>query len=72
MVSVGYMHEMGNGVPRDLIEARKWYEKAAAAGNAVGMTNLGNLYLDGRGVTQDRTEAMSALSEHREPVFKDH
>jgi hypothetical protein len=27
MNSVGYMYEMGNGIPKDLVEARKWYEK---------------------------------------------
>jgi TPR repeat protein len=29
--------------PPDLAEARRWYEKAATAGNTEAMTNLGNL-----------------------------
>jgi len=33
----------GNGVPVDYAEARKWYEKAAAAGNEVAKANLKKL-----------------------------
>ena len=31
--NLGYMYENGQGVAKDLYEARKWYEKAAAQGH---------------------------------------
>jgi TPR repeat protein len=40
MVNLGNLYLNGNGVPKDYAEARKWYEKAAAAGNEVAKTNL--------------------------------
>jgi TPR repeat protein len=42
---------------QDYAEARRWYEKAAAAGNAAAMTNLGWLYDNGQGVPQDYVAA---------------
>ena len=36
----------------------KWYRKAADAGHAVAMNNIGVLYHNGWGVSQDYTEAM--------------
>jgi TPR repeat protein len=41
----------------DYAEARRWYEKAAAAGEAQGMINLGSLYEAGNGVPQDYAAA---------------
>lgn len=34
-----------------------WYERAATAGNAIAMTNLGALYENGWGVPKDYTHA---------------
>ena len=42
---------------KDYAEARKWYEKAAAAGNAFAMNGLGLIYLNGYGVALDYVEA---------------
>ena len=39
-------------------QALKWYQKAAEAGDAVGMTDLAVLYSDGKGVTQDPAKAL--------------
>jgi hypothetical protein len=39
------------------VEAHRWYEKAAALGDAVAMNNLGVLYNTGRGVSRDYAEA---------------
>jgi TPR repeat protein len=47
----------GRGVAQDYGRAREWYEKAADAGNASAMTNLGWLYEKGMGVTQDYSKA---------------
>src|SRR5262249_29651647 len=42
---------------KDYARARELYERAAAAGSAVSMNNLGVLYGNGRGVNRDYTEA---------------
>jgi TPR repeat protein len=33
MLTLGSLYEEGHGAPRDVAEARRWYEKALAAGN---------------------------------------
>jgi TPR repeat protein len=50
-------YERGEGVAIDYTKAREWYEKAAAAGNGVAMSNIGVLYARGWGVPQDYTMA---------------
>ncbi len=40
MVQLGVMYAAGSGVPKDDAQARKYFERAAAAGNARGATNL--------------------------------
>jgi len=51
---LGYCLEHGYGVDRpDHDQARQWYEKAATAGHATAMNNLGRLYNDGSGVPQN-------------------
>jgi TPR repeat protein len=42
---------------KSIEEAREWYEKAAAQGNAIAQFNLGVLYHYGKGVPQDDTMA---------------
>lgn len=36
-----------------------WYRKAADAGDAAGMFNLGIMYEDGRGMPRDDAQALS-------------
>jgi TPR repeat protein len=43
MVELGVMVGTGSGVPKDEAEARKWFERAAAAGNPRGISNLAAL-----------------------------
>ena len=43
---------------QDYKEAMKWYQKAAAQGNAIAQKNIGYLYDQGKGVEQDYEEAM--------------
>jgi uncharacterized protein len=43
-------YEAGNGVAKNIDEARRWYEKAAAGGDANAMNNLGYLYQAGDGI----------------------
>jgi uncharacterized protein len=40
---LGVMYEFGHGVAQDYGKAREWYQKAADAGNAIGMDHLGAL-----------------------------
>ncbi|MDZ5646080.1 tetratricopeptide repeat protein [Nitrospirillum sp. BR 11828] len=43
----------------DNAQARAWYEKAAAQGEAHAMNNLGSLYFLGRGVPQDPAKGLA-------------
>jgi TPR repeat protein len=53
----GERYLYGRGVPQDYEKARKWYEKAAAAGNGGGLNALGWLYQNGWGVSRDYAKA---------------
>jgi hypothetical protein len=46
------------GTKADLVEARTWYEKAAARGDVNAISNIGNIYFEGRGVPQDVPRAL--------------
>ncbi|MGA9764787.1 MAG: restriction endonuclease, partial [Rhodomicrobium sp.] len=49
------------GIPelaQDDAETVRWYRKAAGAGDAGAMYNLGSMYQEGRGVAQDDAEAV--------------
>lgn len=54
---VGYYYANGKGVPRDDVEAVKWYRKAAEQGYVDAQSSLGNCYLNGEGVAKDDAEA---------------
>ena len=43
--SLGYAYEFGIGTPLNIKEAMKYYEMAARQNNAIGMTNLADLYI---------------------------
>ena len=45
------------GVPKDDVEAVRWYRLAAAQGLDEAQYALGNMYADGWGVPQDAAEA---------------
>ncbi len=55
--NLGLLYYDGQGVPRDYIKAREWFEKAAAQGHAGAQNNLGALYEFGHGVKQDSVRA---------------
>jgi hypothetical protein len=61
MVSLGLLHEAGEGVPRDLKAAADLYAKAAARGSADGAINLAFALMKGVGVDRDTTRAVSLL-----------
>jgi TPR repeat protein len=55
---LGYIYEGGEkGVPKDEVEAARWYAKAAALGNRASQFSLGNMYEFGKGVKVDRRKA---------------
>jgi TPR repeat protein len=47
----------GDVLPRDTVEAAKWYRKGAEAGWAEAQYALGVCYADGEGVKEDKAEA---------------
>jgi len=55
--NLGVIYANGRGVPRDDVEAVKWYRKAGEQGNAVAQFNLGVSYMNGWGVPQDYVSA---------------
>ena len=56
-IELGSMYGLGQGVPRDDVEAVGWFRKAADQGNAEAQDNLGITYASGLGVPQDDVEA---------------
>ena len=60
--NVGVMYDSGRGVTANPVEARKWYERAAAQGLAEAQNNLGMLYSKGRGVEVSQSRAIELWS----------
>lgn len=52
------MLEDGKGIPKDEVEALKWYRKAAEQGYAPAQNILGVTYTTGHGVPNDDVEAV--------------
>ena len=55
--NLGRMYALGDDVPKDNVEAVKWYRKAAEQGNADAQTCLGVQYYRGFGVPRDLVQA---------------
>lgn len=58
LASLGYLYDMGYGVPQDYKLAVEYYQKAADLNSAWAMNNLGASYADGNGVEQNYDIAM--------------
>lgn len=56
---LGGMYDNGSGVPRDAVEAVKWYRMAAEQGYCPAQSMLGSMYTLGRGVPKDDILAYS-------------
>ncbi|MET0545835.1 MAG: hypothetical protein ABWZ40_05965 [Caulobacterales bacterium] len=52
------LYERGEGVPKNMSEARRWTEKSAKAGNRKAMHDLAVYYAEGEGVRQDYVSAV--------------
>lgn len=59
MLLLGTMLDDGFGVPRNYAQARKWYERAAHAGEAEAMNRLGVIHAAGHGVPRDYALALA-------------
>ncbi len=55
--NIGLLYEHGRGVPRDLQEAFKWYQRAAERGAVPAQHNLGTMYASGAAVKRDLVQA---------------
>lgn len=62
-VFFGHRHVQGIDVPLNYDMAVQLYTKAAAAGNAEGIYNLGLLYQDGKGVNKDIHRAIQLFEQ---------
>jgi len=58
MLSLGVLHELGNGVEQSYELAYEWYLQAAELDAVVAFYNLGRLYFYGNGVAQDSEQAI--------------
>lgn len=56
--NLAIIYDSGKQVPRDPVEAVKWYTKAAEQGDLVALNSLGSLYQHGEGVPKDYERAV--------------
>jgi TPR repeat protein len=61
--SLGMIHHLGQGVPKDPTEAAKWLTLAAGGGNSGAQYLLGTLHLAGQGVEENARTAVRWFSE---------
>jgi len=55
---IGYMYLNGLYLKRDVVEARKWFERSAGQGDANAQNDLGTLYLNGQGIQKNLDTAL--------------
>jgi TPR repeat protein len=60
---LGLAYDLGRDVPRDSVEAARWYRMAEAAGSASAASNLGVLYHNGDGTVKDSVAAAKWFQE---------
>ena len=60
MVTLGYRHRFGEGVPQDLPEMLRWYRAAAAEEDPTAIANLAICYQNGEGVREDEVPCLRA------------
>jgi hypothetical protein len=61
-VAIAGMFRFGEGRRVDLVEAARWYRRAADLGEPIAQLNLGEMYLLGIGVPRDAVRAHLWLS----------
>jgi TPR repeat protein len=50
------MYYYGKGVPKDYVEAARWYLKSAEQGDVNAQYSIASMYYDGKGLPQDNSE----------------
>ena len=58
IIKLAQMYEEGNRMPKDMVCAVKWYEKAAKFGDMEAQNTLGYFYYQGIGVLKNHTESI--------------
>lgn len=58
MVKLAEAYEKGEGAPKDLQQAFRWFSKASDAGDGYAMYRVGGLYATGSGVPKSEREAL--------------
>lgn len=66
MVTLGFRHRFGEGLPRDFKAMLRWYRKAAELGDPTAIANLAICYQNGEGVKQDPARAYELRSQAAE------
>jgi TPR repeat protein len=56
-IGLGFLYDVGQGVPKDYAQAMLWYRKAADQGWSGAQYNVGVMYANGQGVAQDYSQA---------------
>ena len=69
MRNLGALYQNGIGVKQDYTQARHWFEKAAAAGDAVAMRTLGVLYEKGQSWNWTTPRRGSGMRKRQLPVI---
>lgn len=54
--ALGAMYYYGKGLPKDYIEAARWYLKSAEQGNIDAQYSISSMYYDGKGLPKDYSE----------------
>lgn len=54
---IGKAYKLGEGTPKDILEAVKWFKKAAMKGHNYAQVELANIYKSGKGIKKDLVEA---------------
>jgi localization factor PodJL len=66
------MYEVGDGLPKDLPESKRWYQKSAEKDFKQSQTKLGEFYAKGIGMEQpDLIEAYTWYSLAKPPFGQD-
>ena len=63
--NLAVIHQYGDGVPKNLPEALKWYRVAAEKGDHESQSRLGAMYLNGEGTAKNEKEGWRWINEHR-------
>ncbi len=74
VLSLGIIYKRGNGAPQDYAQARKYFERYAAADNTSNPGNgeyyLASMYLAGNGMAVDGAKALALLQKSCDLKFK--